>query len=369
MVSRPNGENHGRAMNEAGQEIAANAGGALAIEPFHGEAAEWDAFVAGASGSSFSHLAGWRDIMTGVMGHECIYLVARDEDQAWAGALPLVRVKSRLMGHYLVSMPFLNYGGPVGRPVACSALASHAAELAMGSSVDLLELRTRHEVTTELRVAQRKVLVLLALPADPQNLWRERFPSKLRSQIRRPQKDGLVARFGVEHLPAFYHVFARHMRDLGTPVLPRAFFEALPRLFPEQVRFGVVYRGDEPCAAGCGFIWRDELEMTWASSLLEYKRNAPNMLLYWAFMEQAIAEGMQTFNFGRSSPGTGPHRFKTQWGGADVPLPWLQWSRGPMKATPTPDASTLFRMATAVWKRVPVGLATRLGPYLARKIP
>lgn len=93
------------------------------------------------------------------------------------------------------------------------------------------------------------------------------------------------------------------------------------------------------------------------------------MLLYWAFMEQAIAEEMRTFNFGRSSPETGTHRFKRQWGGVDVPLPWLQWSRGPMSATPTPDGSRLFRTATAVWKRVPVGLATRLGPYLARRIP
>jgi serine/alanine adding enzyme len=341
----------------------------ITVDRFTGDDAEWDGFVESAPGSSFCHLAGWREIMTGVLGNECVYLVARGQDDAWAGVLPLVRVNSRLMGRYLVSMPFLNYGGPVGQPDARSALARHAAELASGQNADLLELRTRHEADSELRLAQRKVLVLLELPGDAETLWTKRFPSKLRSQIRRPQKDGLETRFGVEHLPAFYEVFARHMRDLGTPVLPRAFFEALPRLFPEQVRFGVVYRGDEPCAAGCGFVWKGEMEMTWASSLLEYKRSAPNMLLYWSFMERAIAEGLHTFNFGRSSPGTGPHRFKRQWGGADVPLPWLQWSRGPMSATPTPDGSSLFRTATEVWKRVPVGLATRIGPYLARRIP
>jgi serine/alanine adding enzyme len=349
--------------------MAASAEESAAVDRFSGDDAEWDTFITGAADSSFGHLAGWRDIMAGVLGNDCVYLAARGADGALAGALPLVRVKSRLLGHYLVSMPFLNYGGPVGAPAACSALARHAAALASGSGADLLELRARHPVATDLRVAERKVLVLLSLPADSQTLWSERFPSKLRSQIRRPQKDGLVARFGVDHLPAFYDVFARHMRDLGTPVLPRAFFEALPRTFPDHVRFGVVYHGDTPCAAGCGFVWKDEFEMTWASSLLEYKRSAPNMLLYWAFMEQAIAEGMQTFNFGRSSPGTGPHRFKRQWGGADVPLPWLQWSRGGMDATPTPDGSGLFRTATALWKRVPVGLATRFGPCLARRIP
>jgi serine/alanine adding enzyme len=359
----------GGAVNDIDPERAGNVEEGIAVDPLRGDHAEWDQFVAGSDQSSFCHLAGWRHVMGEVFGHPCEYLVARDVDGAWAGVLPLVRVNSRLMGRYLVSMPFLNYGGPVGRPAARSALARVAGELASESGADLLELRTRHAMDSDLRVTQRKVLVLRSLPEDSEGLWRDQFPSKLRSQIRRPKKDGLEARFGVEHLPAFYTVFARHMRDLGTPVLPRAFFEALPRHFPDQVRFGVVYRGDEPCAAGCGFVWKSEFEMTWASSLLEYKRSAPNMLLYWAFMEQAIAEGMQTFNFGRSSPGTGPHRFKRQWGGTDVPLPWLQWSRGGVSATPTPDGSALFRTATEIWKRVPVGLATRLGPYLARQIP
>jgi serine/alanine adding enzyme len=356
-------------MNGPGPETAGNVTEELTIDRFDGDEAEWDTFIGATTDSSFCHLAGWRTIMTTVLGNQCVYLVARAEDDAWAGVLPLVQVNSRIIGRYLVSMPFLNYGGPVGRQAARSALARYAAELARGSSADLLELRNRHEVASNLRVAQRKVLVLLPLPAEPGMLWSDGFPSKLRSQIRRPQKDGLVTRFGAEHLPAFYHVFARHMRDLGTPVLPRAFFEALTTIFPDYVRFGVVYRDSEPCAAGCGFAWRGEFEMTWASSLLEHKRSAPNMLLYWAFMEQAIAEEVQTFNFGRSSPGTGPHRFKRQWGGVDVPLPWLQWSSGPMSATPTPDGSRLFRTATAAWKRVPVGLATRLGPYLARRIP
>jgi serine/alanine adding enzyme len=355
-------------VSERDPVLAGNVGEARAVRRFEGGAAEWDAFVARTPGSSFCHLGGWREIMANVMGHRSEYLVACDESGEVEGVLPLVRVRSRIMGHYLVSMPFLNYGGPLGSPAACTALARRAAELARESGADLMELRTRHAVTSDLRVAQRKVMALLSLPGEADALWRG-FPSKLRSQIRRPQKEGLEARFGADQVGAFYGVFARHMRDLGTPVLPRAFFDAIAAAFPDQVRFGVVYRGEEPCAAGCGFLWQGELEMTWASSLLEYKRSAPNMLLYWAFMEQGIAEGAETFNFGRSSPGSGPHRFKRQWGGVDVPLPWLQWSRGAMQATPTPDGSRLFRTATTAWKRVPLGLATRLGPYLARQIP
>src|SRR5207247_15197 len=118
------------------------------------------------------------------------------------------------------------------------------------------------------------------------------------------------------------------------PVLPRAFFERLATTFGGLVVFGAVYRGAQPIAAGCGFAWRDEFEMTWASSLREHNRSAPNMLLYWSFMEQMIARGMRVFDFGRCTAGSGTHRFKQQWGGADVPLPWLQWSSRNTAATP-----------------------------------
>src|SRR5256886_15142225 len=93
------------------------------------------------------------------------------------------------------------------------------------------------------------------------------FPAKWRSQLRRPQRDGLDARFGVAELPAFYEVFARNMRSLGTPVLPRAFFERLSRAFGGLVVFGTVYRRAEPVAAGCGFVWHGGVEKTMGSSL------------------------------------------------------------------------------------------------------
>ena len=47
-----------------------------------------------------------------------------------------------------------------------------------------------------------------------------------------------------------------------------------------------------PVACGCAFQWGSEVEMTWASSLNAYKRIAPNMLLYYRFMERAIDVGI-----------------------------------------------------------------------------
>lgn len=341
----------------------------LTVLPLDGCTRTWDQFVAQAAGSSFCHLAGWRDILSDTLGTECLYSVAIDSSGEWQGVLPLARVKSWMFGHYLVSLPFLNYGGPLGSPAACRRLAQEAVAEARRSQVDLLELRTRSAIAgdCELATSSRKVAVLLDLPPTPEALSRS-FSSKLRSQIRRPVKEGLTTQFGLDQQHAFYDVFARTMRQLGTPVLPRSLFERIAATFPEQVVFGAVYRGNRPVAAGCGFVWRDEFEMTWAGACREYQALAPNMLLYWAFMEQMIARGARVFNFGRCSPGGGTHRFKRQWGGTDVPLPWRYQAPGRVSATPSPQDSA-FSWGPRLWRRLPLRVANLVGPRLVRFLP
>lgn len=338
----------------------------LELLPLNGDRRAWDGFVTRADGSSFCHLAGWREILTDVLGAECLYWAAVDKD-GLRGVLPLVRVRSRIFGHFLVSLPFLNDGGPLGTPAARERLAGEAVAEARRSRADLLELRTRDATGLELAVSSRKITVVLPLPADPQALFQQ-FPAKLRSQIRRPIKEGLTVRFGAGECEPFYEVFARTMHDLGTPVLPRAFFERIAATFPELALFGVVYRGDQPLAAGCGFVWREEFELMWAGALRESRNIAANMLLYWSFMEHVIGRGVRAFNFGRCTPDGGTHRFKRQWGGVDVPLPWGQWSPREVSATPSPERP-LYRAAAAVWRRLPLTMVNRLGPRLARRLP
>lgn len=340
-----------------------------AVEPVRiidtSDATAWDAFLEGREGATFSHLAGWDGPMA-ELGHRVLRTVAMDGSGNWLAVLPLVHVRSRIFGNYLVSMPFLNDGGPVGEAAGREALVEKAIERAAALRVDLLELRTR-EAVAGLDTRTRKVTVLLDLPDSRDELWEDVFRSKLRSQIRRPMKEGMEARFGPDQLDAFYGVFARNMRDLGTPVLPRAFFEATVQGLGEGTLVGAVYHEGRPVATGFGLRYGEELEMTWASSLREYDRLAPNMLLYWSFMEACIERGVGRFNFGRCTPGGGTHRFKRQWGGTDVPLPWGQWSPRGVSATPNPEGG--FGLAVKVWQRLPLALTNRLGPRISRGIP
>lgn len=332
------------------------------------DGAAWDAFVAGRADSTMSHRAGWRTVMRDVLGHETTLLVATDSRGVWRGVLPLVRVRS-VLGRYLVSVPFMNDGGPLGDADATAALVDHAVGEARSWRVKLLELRSRDAVPGPVVPSQRKVAVHLALPDTVEALWASTFKAKLRSQIRRPTKEGMTARNGPAELDPFYRVFSRNMRDLGTPVLPRSFFETLVCVFGDDVSFTAVYTAQgEPAAAACCLTWKHEVEVTWASSLRELNHLSPNMLLYADLMEQAIGRGSRVFNFGRSTPGSATHKFKLQWGGKDRPLAWPSWSPSGAASTPSPDRPA-FRFATAVWRRLPMPVANRVGPLLSRHLP
>ncbi|HVX39469.1 MAG TPA: FemAB family XrtA/PEP-CTERM system-associated protein [Gemmatimonadaceae bacterium] len=340
----------------------------VTIERYHGAPAEWNGFVRRQPDWTHFHLAEWRDVIAEAHGHDSPYLCARDREGELRGVLPLVRVASPVFGRYLVSMPYVNYGGPLGDPLAVRELVRVAGDMAREEPGTLLELRSRSALDVALTPSHRKITCVLNVPpGDPEPLWRA-FDANVRRRVRRAQKAGIAAAFGPEQLDAFYQVYAHHMRDLGTPAQPRALFESIRAHFPHDVTFGAAYLGARPVATIAGFRWGDEFEVTWASALVAYKELAANMLVYWAFIERMIAEGVTRFNFGRCTPGGGTHRFKSQWGAVDEALWWYEGNGGDRATTPAPT-DPAFAWGPRVWKRLPTALATAVGPSIVRYIP
>jgi hypothetical protein len=111
------------------------------------------------------------------------------------------------------------------------------------------------------------------------------------------------------------------------------------------------------------------MEMPWASSVRDYNALCPNHLLYWSIIQFAAAKGHAVLDFGRSTPGEGTFKFKEQWGARPLPL---HWEYVLAEGTPMPDVSPAnpkFQAAIEIWKRLPLPLATRIGPHVVRGIP
>ncbi len=338
----------------------------LRVEEASGDGVAWNAFVDATPGGSTFHRWEWRDLYTGHYGHATPYLAAY-RGNTLAGVLPLVRVRSLLFGHYLVSSPYVSYGGPVGDAEAQRALSAHAASIANGAK--LVELRSREPIETDLTLVSRKITVVRDLVPGDYDATFKQFDSKLRSQVRRAEREGLEVRFGRDQAAAYHRVFAEHMRDLGSPAHGLAFFERLADLLGERAWIGVAWLGDEPVAGGFAIENGTEVEISWASALRRHSKIAPNMALYGAFVRRACERGFAAFNFGRCTPGSGTHKFKKQWGSRDEPLAWYQAAvNGELGAPPNPDQGA-YAKAVQVWQRLPLAVTTPLGARLIGGIP
>jgi FemAB-related protein (PEP-CTERM system-associated) len=329
---------------------------------------EWDAFVDGHRAGTTYHRSEWRSIFSDTLRLETLYLGVR-RDSELRGVLPLVRVPGLLSGPSFVSLPFVNYGGIVAADAdASAALLRRIDAFVPAESARSVELRHTSRETT-LPARTHKVAMLRRLEPTLEAAWTA-LDRKVRNQVRKAERSGLTVHVGgTANLGAFYQVYSRNMRDLGTPVQSARFFHAVMAALGPRAVCTVVSKGETPMAAAITVRHRDTVEVPWASATLASRALSANSLLYWSLLQQAILAGAKVFDFGRSSPESGTYVFKKQWGAEPAQLYWecvLPPGRPLPSLTPT---NPTFGPAIAVWKRLPLSLTTLIGPGLARCLP
>ena len=349
----------------------------------------WDEYILNNPQGTPYHLSGWRKAIEKAYGHRSYYLVASGTSAGRSdkprntivGVLPLIHLKHFPFGNEIISLPFCDEAGIIATDDETEIeLIRGAIRIAHDLRCHAVELRHSfpHPCFTEgeglfadkqarIITREHKVRMLREVMPSSEELLRS-FKAKLRSQIRRPMKDGLYAVVGgMELLDDFYEVFARNMRDLGSPVHSKQFIGAVFKELSERVKLVIVYHNKKPLACsmviGCG----NTLRNPWASALHEYSRMSPNMLLYWAMLAYACDNGYAYFDFGRSSPGEGTYRFKEQWGAKPSPLYW-NYLTTDATFVPGGEGGDGKRFAVACWKRLPVPLSRFIGPPIRKHI-
>jgi FemAB-related protein (PEP-CTERM system-associated) len=331
--------------------------------------AAWDAYVDAHPQATIYHLWAWRDVFERAFGHQGLYLAAT-RDGRIVGVLPVVSFTSRLFGRFMVSLPFVNYGGVLADDdEAARALLDRATRRASDAGASHLELRHRGRIFSDLPAKQHKVGMLMPLNQTEDAAWTG-LDRKVRNQIRKAERSELTSESGgAELLPDFYAVFAHNMRDLGTPVYGSAFFDEIFRQCGDRARVFVVRHQGRAVSAGISLEFRDTIEVPWAGSLAEHRPRCPNHLLYWSVIRHAVASGLRTLDFGRSTPDEGTYHFKRQWGAVAQPLNWEYRLVGRSTLPDQSPHNPRFGPAIAMWKRLPLGVTRLIGPRIVRSIP
>ncbi|QTA84824.1 FemAB family XrtA/PEP-CTERM system-associated protein [Desulfonema magnum] len=346
------------------------------------DAQAWDAYVRTHHRGTLYHLSGWKNVIEKTYGHKTYYLMAVKDDGLVYGILPLTHLKHFAFGNSLISIPFFDTGGILADDEQTeNTILTEAARIGRNLRAENIELRhvaylsclncnfpDPFGMKEAVQIRSHKVLMHLTLPESSEVLMKS-FKAKLRSQIKRPLKEGLYSKIGgAELLDDFYEIFLVNMRDLGSPVHSKKLMKNVLEAFPDKARIVIVYKENE--ALACSFIigFKDILENPWASALRQYSRLSPNMLLYWAMLEYACDNGYAYFDFGRSSPGEGTYKFKAQWGATPTPLNWHIISLNREPANVETSQASKFDKAIQYWRKLPVSVTKIIGPMIRKHI-
>ena len=333
----------------------------IAVQALEPESlAEWDAYVLSRPGTHFAQRTAWRSLVGEFFPVEARWWQARDEHDRIVGILPVFRGRNAL---------FSSPGGLVADSTdAAVALLERAGGEVARDRLLWLEMRDQSAAWPNAATSTEHVTLVLELATDEDAQWAS-FDAKLRNQVRKAQKSGLRIERGASQLDAFHRVFTECMRDLGTPAMERRYFGRALELYGDAAEVLVVYHGAQPI--GGMFVVRhaDTLFDPWACSLRRFFALCPNSLLYWEALRFALAAGMRRFDFGRSQPGSGTYRFKTQFGARSMPL-YYQYVLGRAPRVPTlADQKSSLELAVHVWRRLPLAVTRALGPRARRLFP
>lgn len=323
----------------------------------------WDSFVRHHPEGTFYHLSGWRQIIEDHLGHESHYLYVECRGQI-TGVLPLARVKSRLFGDALISVPFLVYGGPVSDDeVSQQVLVDHAKRLADGLGVDYLELRNVRTVT-DWPAKDNYVTFRREIDQDVDaNL--KAIPRKQRAVIRKAIKGGLDCEMD-SNVDRLFETLSECKRNLGTPFFGRSYLAAIKSQFGDECEIDIVTHSGRLVAGVMSFRFRDEILPYYGGGGSEARKFGANDYMYWKVMERACQDGVRIFDFGRSRMGTGSYNFKRHWGFDMQPL---SYEFHLVKAASVPQVDPTnkrYERLVSTWSKLPLPVAKMLGPPVAR---
>lgn len=339
------------------------------VKQLDDELVDWNTYVSTNPAASIYHRAEWKLLLEETYGLESHYLMARYDDGAVAGILPQIRLKSRFFGDYLVSMPYFMRGGAIAdQPSIELKLMQAANDHAAKQGIEHIEYRDDIP-HADYAVRTDKVHMVLQLPDSHETLWKQ-FTPKLRSQIRRPQRENPHVYFGrEEYLDDFYRVYTRNMRDLGSPAHSKKLIRNVLHYLPDDSWLIMIHLNNQPVAAGLLLQHDHNMDIPLASTIRDVNPLGVNMLMYWEILKFSIDRGCTQFDFGRSSRDAGTYRFKLQWGARPKQLYLHYWLNDVNEIPSLNPSNPKYAALINIWKRLPVELTKWIGPRVVKNLP
>lgn len=332
------------------------------------EVARLDAWVMAKEGGLPFHRPKWLKAIEAGTGQEAHFLIAESGGEI-AAILPFHLVHSPLFGRALVSSGFAVGGGILSdSPAATRRLAAVICELAERWSTPTVELRGGSLPGGDwIEKRDAHANFRKALQADDE-LELLAIPRKQRAEVRKGLENGMTIETGrgQRDLDWHYAIYAESVRNLGTPVFPKTLMAAVLEGFGEETDILTVLHDGRPVASVLSLYHKGTVMPYWGGGVWDARRLRANDVMYYALMNHARRRDCTHFDFGRSKTDSGAYYFKKNWGFEPEPMAYAVHTADGQEPRDVNPNSPKYRAQIAVWQKLPLSVANKIGPWIAK---
>ena len=334
------------------------------------EVSRIEAFVAAHPQGEAFHRPAWLLGASAGTGNRALALTIERGGEL-CGYLPLIEIHSPLFGRVMASSGFGVGGGLlVDQPRLATKLFGALEELCLRRSAPAAELRggllPKSRPGWTIKRDSHCGFVLPLAASDEAQL--NAIPRKQRAEVRKGLAGDLTVSTGrdARHRAAHYAVYAQSVRNLGTPVFPRALFDQILNSFGDAADILAVWWEGQPVSAVLSLYHKGAVMPYWGGGTWEARRLRANDRMYYELMLHARRRGCEWFDFGRSKTVSGAYHFKRNWGFEPEPLSYGVWTAPGAPLRDADPTSSKHAARIELWKRLPLAFANRLGPHISR---
>jgi CelD/BcsL family acetyltransferase involved in cellulose biosynthesis len=334
----------------------------------------WPRFVERHPASSVFHTPEWLESLRKTYNYRPIAFTTTKAGQELQDGIVFAEIESWLTGKRIVSLPFSDHCEPLAdKPSELTAALPGIEALVRQHHWQYVEIRPLPETTSLLAnsgIPARESFAFHSLDLQPDidALFKSFHKSCVQRKITRAEREGLRYEVGrsKEFLDRFYSLLLITRRRHQLPPQPRAWFQNLSDLFGEKLFIHTVFKDQDPIATILTIRHKNTLVYKYGCSDARFHKFGGMIHLFWKAIQQAKADGLQSFDLGRSElTNKGLIEFKGHWG---APLQTISYFRFPAETGPSDGDGLKLRMLKSACKHMPDSLLELFGNFLYRHV-
>jgi len=305
------------------------------IDPISDE--RWRLLLEKHPDASIFHSPGWLEALRRTYGYEPVVYATAVREQELVDGIPFCRIKSRLTGWRLVSLPFSDHCQPlVENSDHLQEVLSAVQEDAKRNRCKYVEIRPAISdessivASTEFTKSNRALIHRLDLRRSVDDVFRG-LSKQCARKIARSGREHVRCEEGTSEdlLKKFYYLLLLTRRRHQLLPQPLIWFRNLINCLKKELKIRVALKGDTPIASIITLSFKNVVTYKYSCSDARFNPLGGTTLLLWRTIEDAIAEGARELDLGRSDyDNSGLIAFKDHWGATRYELDYYSYPAG-----------------------------------------